>query len=332
MCPQQYLMEYVLGWRGRGGIKADKGTIVHKALEVMALAKKAKQDGLSFYTDDILGEVSSSGYDVNDITERIYTYYSTAFSYHNWQPKDLKDCINWTWKAVKFNDGMFDPRKRNVVEAEPHFDFEVDEPWAKYEYNLNDEKINGTLSMKGTIDLITKVDDGFYEIVDWKTGRRLDWATGEEKTFAKLTKDPQLRIYHYAASQLYPEADQIMITIYFINDGGPFSICFTKKDLPQTKEMIRKKFEQIKNTRIPRLRRSWKCSKICHQGMSTFDGTDVQPMLETRHGKVTPYGQVMTKCEQVRYEIEKKGIDRIVSEYTSPGHDVAKYKAPGSIE
>ena len=332
MCPQQYLMEYVLGWRGKGGIKADKGTIVHKALEIMAVAKKAKQDGLSSFVDDILGEVPSSGYDLNDITERIYTYYSTAFSYHNWQPKDLKDCINWTWKAVKFNDGMFDPRKRNVVEAEPHFDFEVDEPWAKYEYNLNDEKINGTLSMKGTIDLVTKVDDGFYEIVDWKTGRRLDWATGEEKTFAKLTKDPQLRIYHYAASQLYPEADQIMITIYFINDGGPFSICFTKKDMPETKKMIRKKFEEIKSTRIPRLKRSWKCSKICHQGMSTFEGTDVHPMLETRHGKVTPYGQVMTKCEQVRYEIEKKGMDRIVSEYTSPGHDVAKYKAPGSIE
>ena len=64
-------MEYVLGWRGKGGLKADKGTIVHKALEVMALAKKAKQDGLSLYTDDILGEVSYSRYDLNEITERI---------------------------------------------------------------------------------------------------------------------------------------------------------------------------------------------------------------------------------------------------------------------
>ena len=332
MCPQQYFMEYVLGWRGKGGIKADKGTIVHKALEVMALAKKAKQDGLSFYTDDILGEVSSSRYDLNEITERIYTYYSTAFSYHDWKPRDLKDCINWTWKAVKFNDGMFDPRKRDIVEAEPHFDFEIDEPWAKYEYNLSGEKIRGTLSMKGTIDLITKVDDGFYEIVDWKTGRRLDWATGEEKTFAKLTKDPQLRIYHYAASQLYPEAEQIMGTIYFINDGGPFSMCFTKKDMPETKAMIKKKFEEIKSTRIPRLKRSWKCSKICHQGMTTFEDTGIHPMLETRHGKVTPYGQVMSKCEQARYEIESKGMKKVVEEYTAPNHDVAKYKAPGSIE
>jgi len=326
------MMEYVLGWRGKGGIKADKGTIVHKALEILAVAKKAKQDGQKYIEDEIVKKLDVNYYDINNIVEQVYHYYSSAFSYHDWQPIDLKNCTDWTWKALKLNDGMFDPRKRFVVEAEPHFDFEIDEPWAKYEYDLSGEKIRGTLSMKGTMDLITKVDDGFYEIIDWKTGRRLDWATGEEKTFAKLTKDPQLRIYHYAASQLYPEAEQIMVTIYFINDGGPFSICFTKKDLPETKEMLRKKFEEIKNTRIPRLKRSWKCSKICHQGMSTFEGTDIHPMIETRHGKVIPYGQTMTKCEQIRYEMEKKGMDKVVEEYTAPNHDVAKYQAPGSIE
>ena len=332
MCPQQYMMEYVLGWRGKGGIKADKGTIVHKALEILAVAKKAEQDGQKYIEDDIIKKLDVNYYDIDNIVEQVYHYYSSAFSYHDWKPIDLKNCTDWTWKALKLNDGMFDPRKRFVVEAEPHFDFEIDEPWAKYEYNLSGEKIRGTLSMKGTMDLITKVDDGFYEIIDWKTGRRLDWATGEEKTFAKLMKDPQLRIYHYAASQLYPEAEQIMVTIYFINDGGPFSICLTKKDLPETKEMLRKKFEEIKNTRIPRLKRSWKCSKICHQGMSTFEGTDIHPMIETRHGKVIPYGQTMTKCEQIRYEMEKKGMDKVIEEYTAPNHDVAKYHAPGSIE
>ena len=44
-CPQQYLVEYFLGWRGPSNKKADKGTIVHKVLEVAALAKKAAQDG-----------------------------------------------------------------------------------------------------------------------------------------------------------------------------------------------------------------------------------------------------------------------------------------------
>ena len=66
--------------------------------------------------------------------------------------------------------------------------------------------------------------------------------------------------------------------------------------------------------------------------MTTFEDTGIHPMLETRHGKVTPYGQVMSKCEQARYDIESKGMKKVVEEYTAPNHDVAKYKAPGSIE
>jgi hypothetical protein len=325
MCPQQYFCEYVLGWRGRGGLKADKGTIVHKVLEVLALAQKAKQEGKKTFTDDVVGKVSTSSCDVDKLVDDVYNYYSSAFDYHDWKPLDLKHCRAWTWKALELNGGMFDPRKRTIVDAEPHFDFEIDEPWAGYEYEIEGECVKGNLALKGTIDLITKVDEGFYEIVDWKTGKRLDWATGQEKTYSKLQNDPQLRIYHYAASVLYPDVDNIMVTIYFINDGGPFSLCFSKDDIPETKRIIKEKFEKIKSTRIPRLNKSWKCTKLCHQGKSTFEGTHIKPMLNR-------YGEVMTKCQQVQQAIELKGIDSVSQDYKQLGHEVAKYKAPGSIE
>lgn len=325
MCPQQYFCEYVLGWRGKGGIKADKGTIVHKALEILALAQKAKQEGKKSFTDDVVGRVYVSRCDVDKIVDKVYTYYSEAFSYHDWKPLDLKHCRKWTWKALELNDGMFDPRKRQIVDVEPHFDFEIDEPWSSYKYEVAGEEIEGKLSMKGTIDLITKVSENFYEIVDWKTGKRLDWATGQEKTYSKLQNDPQLRIYHYAASILYPDIDNIMVTIYFINDGGPFSLCFDKKDIPETKRIIREKFEKIKSTRIPRLNKSWKCSKLCHQGKSTFEGTHIKAMTNR-------YGETMTKCEQIKEAIELHGIDSVSESHKDIGHEVAKYKAPGSIE
>ena len=257
--------------------------------------------------------------------EQVYNYYSSAFDYHDWKALDLKHCKDWTWKALQLNDGMFDPRKRTIVDAEPHFDFEIDEDWADYEYEVNGEKISGKLGMKGTIDLITKVDNGFYEIIDWKTGKRLDWATGKQKTYEKLQDDPQLRIYHYAASVLYPDVDNIMITIYFINDGGPFSLCFDRSDIPRTKEIIREKFEKIKSTRIPRLSKSWKCTKLCHQGKTTFEGTHIKPQLNS-------YGEVMTKCQQVHQAIELHGIDVVSQKYKQIGHEVTKYKAPGSTE
>ena len=136
-CPQQYLVEYFLGWRGPSNKKADKGTIVHKVLEIAALAKKAAQDGKKTFIDDVVGETKTADYReayLEELVEKVYNYYTKAFSHHEWTNKDLKDCKNWTWKALKINGGMFDPRHMNVVAAEPHFDFEIKEDWAKYQH------------------------------------------------------------------------------------------------------------------------------------------------------------------------------------------------------
>ena len=245
----QYYLEYTLGRRGKSGQKADKGTIVHKALEICAVCKKGAQDGKKTIKDDIVGKVITDLYEpeyLETIVEKVYKYYATACSHHKWTNKDLKDCIEWTWKALRYNDGMFDPRNRDVVDAEPHFDITIDKEWAKYSYDVEGEKLEGNLSLKGTVDLVTDLGDNVYEIIDWKTGKRLDWATGEEKTQEKLLNDAQLRIYHYAMKHLYPHVDTFLVTIYFINDGGAFTIHLQDEDLPKTEEMLQKKFLFIK--------------------------------------------------------------------------------------
>jgi len=253
MCEQQYFGEYVLGWRGLSGQKADKGTIFHKVLEVLAVIKKAQQDNQTTVTDDIAGEININNYNLDTIIDTVYQYYTTRTSHHKWSPKDHRDCKEWVHKAINFNNGMFDPRNSNILCPEQHFDFEITKPWAKYSYNVEGQKLEGNLAMKGTIDLITLMNKDTIEIVDYKTGKRLDWATGQEKTQEKLEKDPQLRIYHYAIKHLYPHIKNIIFTIYFINDGGPFSVCFHDSDLKDTEDMLRQKFEAIKSTKKPRL-------------------------------------------------------------------------------
>ena len=216
-CPMQYYLEYTLGWRGPSNKKADKGTIVHKVLEICAVAKKALQDGKKIITDEHIGRVSTCNYKpeyLDKITARVYEYYTSRIHHHQWGEKDAKDCQKWVWKALEYNDGMFDPRNRDVVDAEPHFDFSIKQDWANYSYDIGDEKIEGCLSLKGTIDLVTRLDEDTIEVIDWKTGRRLDWATGKEKTQASLFKDPQLRIYHYAVKQMYPDISSFIITIF----------------------------------------------------------------------------------------------------------------------
>ena len=332
MCEQQYYIEYVLGWRGLSGQKADKGTIVHKVLEILAVIKQCQQDGIEFFEDDVIGKVETDQYNLNRIIEQVYNYYSSNTPHHKWKPRDYKDCHSWVYKAIEFNDGMFDPMKRNILCPEQHFDFEIKKPWSSYKFNTTDGPLEGNLAMKGTIDLITKVSDDTIEVIDWKTGRRLDWATGKEKTQEKLENDPQLKIYHYAIKHLYPTISNIIFSIYFINDGGPFSVCFDDSDIASTEEMLRSKFEKIKNTTKPKLHKSWMCTKLCHFGKTTFEDTAIEPIYEYRDNQICSLGSAMTKCEQIKHDINLYGIDTATALYKHPNHVFGKYKAPGSTE
>jgi hypothetical protein len=333
MCEQQYFIEYVLGMRGPSNKKADKGTICHKVLEILAIIKQNQQDNIDRFIDDVIGEVNVKNYNLDHIIENVYGYYSKQCSHHEWKPIDFKDCKEWTYKALSLNNGMFDPRNRDILSPEQHFDILIEKPWAKYSYNFDNEVLEGHLGLKGTIDLITRVDDNTLEVIDWKTGKRLDWATGQEKTHAKLQNDPQLMIYHYAISKIFPQYEHIIITIYFINDGGPFSILFTKDDLYRTEEMLKNKFDIIKKSRKPRLNKTWMCNKLCHFGKTTFENSNtVLPILEYRDTQVSAKHKFMTKCEQIKHDIEIKGMDEVVKEYKNPNHCFGKYKAPGSTE
>lgn len=333
MCEQQYFIEYVLGHRSPSNKKADKGTICHKVLEILAYIKLNQQNNSKIYVDDIIGSINIDNYNLDHITEQVYNYYSSQFKHHEWYAKDFKDCLLWINKALIDHNGAFDPRSRDIVQPEQHFDIVIDKPWAHYKYDTKDGVIEGQLAIKGTIDLITKVNDSTLEIIDWKTGKRLDWATGQEKTLEKLYKDPQLKIYHYALSKLYPEYDHIIMSINFINDGGAFSMCFDKSDLHSTEELIRQKFHQIKSCKKPKLTKTWKCNKLCHFGKNTFEGHDtIKPIIEYRDNQLCANGQYMTMCEQIKHEIELYDIKTVVDNYTAEGYSVGKYKAPGSTQ
>lgn len=302
-------------------------------MEVLAWIKLSEQNNQNSYNDDILGIVNVNKYDLDEIIDRVYAYYTSRFKNHIWEPKDLKDCRLWVNKTLVDHNGVFDPRSRFIVSPEKHFDITINKSWADYKYETPSGIIEGQLAIKGTIDLITKVNDSTLEVIDYKTGKRLDWATGQEKTLAKLYQDPQLKIYHYALSKTYPEYDHIIMTINFINDGGAFSICFDKSDIPNTENIIRQKFEEIKRCKKPKLNKTWKCTKLCHFGKNTFENhSSILPILEYRDGQVCKQGEYMTMCEQIKHDVELNGIKEVVDKYTAKNYSVANYKAPGSVE
>ena len=100
MCPQQYFIEYNLGWRGLSGQKADKGTIVHKVLEILAFIKMYQQDNREIYEDDIAGSINVNNYDLSSIKSIVYNYYVDNTPHHKWSPKDERDCSNWVIRPL----------------------------------------------------------------------------------------------------------------------------------------------------------------------------------------------------------------------------------------
>lgn len=324
-CQMQYFITYVLGHQPTSGKKAELGTIVHKTMETLARLKKYQQDNPKktklTINDDALGEVSIKKSElmttglVNDLLHQSFKFY-TAASQHGFTKADNENCLQLVWDTLKYNDGQFDPRQRKIIAAEPHFDIPIEEDWAKYQYTFpNGKVINGQLAIKGTIDLVTESSDGVIEVVDWKTGKRLDWATGEEKTYEKLCSDPQLLLYNYAISKLFPQYKQAIMSIFFIKDGGPFSMCFDAEDHDKFLKMLKSKFEEIKSNNDPKplsqSRDSWKCTKLCHYHKNNWPNTD------------------KNMCIYIEEHLKTHGLEETVKKCTKDGFDIGFYSAPG---
>jgi hypothetical protein len=320
----QYFITYVLGHQPDSGKKAELGTIVHKVMETLAQLKKYQQDNPKKSTlsieDDALKTVSIKKNElltntlVDKLLSRSFDFY-TSGSKHTFTKGDKDLCLKLVWDTLKYNDGQFDPRLRKIVAAEPHFDIPIDEDWAFYEYEVNGQKVKGQLAIKGTIDLVTETEEGIIEVIDWKTGRRLDWATGEEKTYGKLCSDPQLLLYNYAISKLFPQYKQSIMSIFFIKDGGPFSMCFDKADEKRFLEMLKERFLDIKKNEKPQPispnRENWKCTKLCHYCKNKWPETD------------------QNMCIYIENSIKTKGMDQTIKDCTRSGFDIGFYSAPG---
>ena len=253
---------------------------------------------------------------VESLIQRAYDYYSDPKrTPHRWMPVDFKDCTNWVWMTLDYQGGKFDPRNREIFEPEQHFDFEIDEPWAKYEYTLDDGTvISGNLAVKGTIDLITLTKFSIIEVVDWKTGARRDWNKGVDKSYELLMEDPQLMLYYLACRHLYPDK-QIILTIFFSRSGGPFSLCFDDDTVVKFKKMLQKRFEEIRDCTDPKMispkHTDMKCYKMCHYFKNNWPGTDQKI------------------CDYIGDNLDVIGLDETIKQFTDDDHNVDNYEAPG---
>jgi len=323
-CQMQYFMTYVLGLPSDSGKAAERGTMVHKVMEVLANLKLFQQNNprrkFLETTDDVLKKVrvKKDRLMEKDFVEELLDLSYDGYrkdSPNKWIPSDRKEISRLTWLGLDHNDGQFDPRLRQILNPEPHFDIEIKEDWAKYEYEVDGKKLTGNLAIKGTIDLVTSIDDDTIEVIDWKTGQRKDWATGEKKTYDKLCKDPQLLLYYYAISNLYPEYKNVIMSIFYVKDGGPYSMCWDDSDKVKFLDMLKNRFLQIKNNTKPRPisqnRSNFKCTRLCHYCKNNWEGSS------------------KSMCQYVEDYIGENGISKASQDLKHKDFTIGHYEAPG---
>ena len=313
MCQMKYFFQYVLGKKDKTNKKAVLGTVTHRAMQILADKRIAQQEGKLLLVNDDIEDLSFSQCDdIEYITEVCFEYYKKHEDDVGLNAKDLKTCINWVYKALAYNNGTLDPRNQDVYATELFFDITIDKPWAEYYYEAGGKVFSGNLSIKGTIDLIVKEDDNYFQVLDYKTGKRLNWATGKEKTYEDLCSDKQLLLYFYALKNMYPDRD-FYTSIYYINDGGLFDIVFSDEDYIKAENMLRKRFEEIRSIEIPRqLSRDqghWKCQKLCKFSEMHEDT-----------GK--------TACQYFHDLIQLEGIEKVVDDHANV-NKIGTYGAGG---
>jgi hypothetical protein len=260
-CQFQYFLDSILEIPGSSGKKAMLGTIVHHVLEIMARGKKLNH-GSGIYTDHKA---------LLDICWKRYKKENEG-KLELSDGADKKFCLKSIEKII---ETRYDPKRLNVISTEKQFRIELKIPGFSFDYYdiIGKRQVSGNYEIRGTVDLITKINDDTLEIIDWKTGSRKSWETGELKDYEYFaSSDIQLRMYDLAMSMVYPQYKNRLLTIHFINDGGPFTVCFDDKQRKETLEILRKYFNTIKGNSLPsRIKeengsQSWKCKSTCHYG------------------------------------------------------------------
>ena len=95
----------------------------------------------------------------------------------------------------------------------------------------------GDIDLTGKIDRIDRLENGKYEIIDYKTG--------QTKTEKEVRNDDQLTVYALAAKE-YFNFDIEKLTYYYVEEDNPISTERTELDIERLKNDVKEVVEKMK--------------------------------------------------------------------------------------
>lgn len=314
LCEHQAFLIYCLGQHFPSNHRAELGSVFHLVAELIANFNLCQKNNTKELYNDAIGKVEVENYDqlydwtfLNSLTRKSFDYYKNK-SQNTFTEKEYAEVQGWVKLFLSYKDGMFDPRKREIIAAEKFFDLPVEEGWGCY--NFPEFGLTGKLRILGTIDLITQVTPTIYEVVDYKTGKKYDWNKGCEKTDEDLRHDIQPRLYHYVLYKLYPHIKQFLLTFFYLK-AGPTTLVFDEGDKKHTEELIKEKFNKIKNTARPRLKSNENLHFFCKRVCEAYKKSSPCP------GK--------NYCQYIRDKISAVGLNQTIKEEKNPDFSFGNY-------
>lgn len=307
LCQWSYALQYVMGLRSPANRRADQGNAAHKALELYARQRLAELRGEATYTEPESGRV----FRVGELTpESAVDFGWSVYQKPDYTKADKREVYDLVCKTLAYKNGECHPQNLEVVQPEQFFDLELPYGWAAYSHEnpFGGPRIEGQLRIRGTVDLLYRDEFGLLVYLDWKSGRKWDWAAGKEKTYDSLLNgDDQLSLYYYALRRLYP-ADNIMMAIHFMKADGTTYLPYGDEHLEAARRMMQKAFEEIRDCERPTRRmdecgpRGQPCS-FCHLNKTKTDD-----------------GQSL--CDYYWGELQQLGMTRLVQKHGKPdGYD-----------
>ena len=132
---------------------------------------------------------------------------------------------------------------KNFYKKNPPWLFSVVDTESRFEVLISDAKTNKNHVLAGIIDRIDKTSEGEYEIIDYKTARKLP-------AQSTVDDDLQLSVYHIALLDRWPniEAKNVKLSLYFLKHNEKITTKRTLDDLKNIKHRVFDKMPCLKLT------------------------------------------------------------------------------------
>ncbi len=209
-CPQKYKFQEIDRIPAPKSKEAVFGTLVHDALKFMF-----DKSPLYPTLDQVLEYFRSS-------SETKRSVWTSETEYNVWRDEGTRMLKNFYAENAPWNF--------SVVDLE-----------SKFEVLIHDEIRGETHVLAGKIDRIDKLNDGTYEIIDYKTARKLP-------PQEKVDNDLQLSIYHLGLQKKWPQLkpEQIKLSLYFLKHGEKLSTSRNITETESTKDGVLSTINEIR--------------------------------------------------------------------------------------